>query len=532
MFLPSKKLIPWEKKDYVITIVNFVVHFLVLSGILLGIIFINSLGNGGFIEYFKSKTNVRSMMYVVVFIIFLLTTFYIYLYHEFRDFLMRAKNIAVLFVVVELSLLLNYFTGKYVSIYARPVSFCALMILLLINKRCAIFTNFCFCILLFVIDIFTAQSIADKLPIYASLIVGSISGVLAIHLIDGVRSRIMPFTKGFILFIPILMCNLALEMYDGITSVEVVKIILFSFISGMTAPIYMMAIIPVFEALFNILTNYRLVEITDHKSKLIQKMKEDAPGTFNHSLMVATLAESCAAAIGENPLLARAAGYYHDIGKLKQPLYFTENQHGVNPHDDLTPELSTEIIRSHAKDGYDKIRKYHLPLFLADVAIEHHGTLPIQYFYVKAQKFTDGELDIANFSYPGPKPHTKIAAIIMLADGCEAAIRAQNDRSHERVESVVRNIIEDRMNNDQFTDCELTTRDIDIIRKTLEESLTGAYHERINYPKLKLVHRNEFDNNAHDNDQKENRQSRNSNSVDEDEKKSTTRRKKTADDKT
>ena len=239
-----------------------------------------------------------------------------------------------------------------------------------------------------------------------------------------------------------------------------------------------------FEAVFNMLTNYRLAEITDHKSKLIKRMIETAPGTFNHSMVVASLAETCATAIGENPLLARAAAYYHDIGKLKQPIYFTENQHGYNPHDDLTPELSTEIIRSHTKDGYDLIKKYHLPIILADVAREHHGTLPIQYFYAKALKYTEGELNIEDFSYPGPKPHSKIAAIIMLADGCEAAVRAQNDRSREKVEKIVGSIIADRMKLEQFSECEITMREIDLIREAIENGLSGVYHDRINYPKL------------------------------------------------
>ena len=183
-------------------------------------------------------------------------------------------------------------------------------------------------------------------------------------------------------------------------------------------------------------------------------------------------------------------------------MYFTENQHGVNPHDDLTPELSTQIIRAHTTDGYDLIRKYHLPLILADVAREHHGTLPIQYFYMKAQKFTDGELDIDDFCYQGPKPRTKIAAIIMLADACEAAVRAQNDRSPDKVEMVVRRIIEDRINNDQFSDCEITMRDIDNIRKTIEDNLSGVYHDRINYPKLKIGHQATFESNENSGENK------------------------------
>ena len=211
-----------------------------------------------------------------------------------------------------------------------------------------------------------------------------------------------------------------------------------------------------------------------------------APGTFNHSLTVSTLAESCAVAIGENPLLARAAAYYHDIGKLKQPEYFTENQTGYNPHNELSPELSTDIIKAHTRDGYDLIKKYHLPDILADVAREHHGTLPIKYFYAKALKYTEGELDIADFSYSGPRPRSKIAAIIMICDGSEAAVRSLHDRSQEKVDQMVRMIIEERMDLEQFNECDLTMKDIDIIRSTISQSLGGVYHDRIKYPKLKI----------------------------------------------
>ena len=200
--------------------------------------------------------------------------------------------------------------------------------------------------------------------------------------------------------------------------------------------------------------------------------------------MVSTLAESCANAIGENAVLARACAYYHDIGKLKKPAFFTENQKGYNPHDELTPELSTDIIRSHAKDGHDMILKYHLPEILADVALQHHGTMPITYFYMKALKYTEGDLDIANFSYPGPKPQTKIAAIIMIADAAEAKVRTLSDRSHANVDKAVGEIIVERMNFDQFSECEITMKDIDIIRATITNNLAGVYHDRVKYPKL------------------------------------------------
>ena len=225
----------------------------------------------------------------------------------------------------------------------------------------------------------------------------------------------------------------------------------------------------------------------------MREMKERAMGTFNHSIVVAHLAEACAIALGEDTALARAAAYYHDVGKLRQPEYFTENQTGYNPHNELSPELSVDIIRSHAKDGYELILSKRLPKILADIAVQHHGTMPIKYFYAKALKMSDGEVNIEEFSYGGPKPQTKIAAIIMIADASEAISRTLPDRSPEKVEGAVRDIIEERMDLDQFDECDLTMKDLTVIKETIVSCLTGVYHSRVQYPKLKLNRKNEED---------------------------------------
>jgi putative nucleotidyltransferase with HDIG domain len=254
---------------------------------------------------------------------------------------------------------------------------------------------------------------------------------------------------------------------------------------GVMSAVIFLALLPVFEWTFNCLTVYRLREITSHDSKLLKKLQQEAPGTFNHSVMVAQLAEACAAALGENVDYARAAAYYHDVGKLHQPEYFTENQGEYNLHDELTPELSADIIRSHAQDGATLIKTHHLPKFLSDVAVQHHGTLPIRYFYAKALKMTDGELNIEDFSYTGPKPKTKIAAIIMIADASEAVVRSLSNRTPEAAEKAISGIIEERMDLDQFAECDITMADLTIIRETLVNTLTGVYHHRVKYPSIK-----------------------------------------------
>ncbi|MBQ7407804.1 MAG: HDIG domain-containing protein, partial [Clostridia bacterium] len=483
MLNKSKVLQPWKTSDYVRTILHFAIHALVLSALFLGAIFVNEGSIDGFVNHFTQFQPRMNYIYSVIAISFLLAMIYLYFHHEFRDFLKKGSNIFLVFCILEFSLILAFVIGKYVSIYARPFSLCALLILLLVNRRSAIIMNLAFCLITFMMDTFTGQDIVYDKAIFSSMMIGITTGLLAIYLVSSVYSRIKVFIRGIFISLPVIVCVLCFEYHEGM---NVLPYIAYGLTSGMLSVVLMMAILPFFEYLFNVVTDYRLSELTDHNSKLIQTLREEAPGTFNHSLTVSTLAESCASAIGESPLLARAASYYHDIGKLKQPDYFTENQSGYNPHNELSPELSTDIIKAHTRDGYDLIRRYHLPQVLADVAVEHHGTLPIKYFYAKALKYTEGDLDIADFSYNGPKPTTKIAAIIMICDGSEAAVRSLSDRSQDKVDAVIKSIIEERMDLEQFTDCPLTTKDLDIIRMTISQSLGGVYHDRIKYPKLKV----------------------------------------------
>lgn len=485
MFYQSKKVLPWEAKDYGRVILFFVLH----TFILLVLFFLALLSSFNFVfqsafEWMKEASSIRQLLYSAIAINLISVCLFLYYYYEGRDFILRTKNVNLVFVILELSIIVMYMIGKFDNVYARPFALCALLSLLLISRKSAVFLNTVVCLLMFVFDAFGNSNPFEGYVIYSSLIIGYTTSLLSVYLVAGIRSRLTVFLMGFVIAVPVCVCCICLE-FDAFLE-NPFRFILYGFTSGLLSVVGMMAFLPFFERIFNVLTDYRLSEITDHKSTLIKMLIQQAPGTFNHSLVVSTLAESCANAIGENALLARACAYYHDIGKLKNPEFFTENQQGYNPHNELSPELSTDIIRAHAKDGYDLIRKYHLPQILADVALQHHGTLPIRFFYAKAQKFTEGDLDIANFSYPGPKPQTKLAAIIMLADGCEAKVRTLPDRSHAKVDAAVREIIEERMDFDQFSECELTMKDIDIIRRTITNALAGVYHDRVEYPKLRI----------------------------------------------
>ena len=486
MYYQSKRAIQWKKKDYSRTILLFALHTFIIIALYAVMLFVNAYkGEVDTSEFLMRPETVRKLLYVAIAVVLLAAGIYLYFYNENRDFILRSKNIHLVFIVIEVSILAMYIAGLYLNVQSRPFALCALLMLLLINKRSAIFINGVTCIYMFLADAFLAVAPITELAVYSALVINYTTSLLAIYIVGRVGSRLKVFVTGFIIAVPIALSYAVLDFDTFIQ--KPYQAALDGLWSGMLSVVLMMAMLPFFERVFNVLTDYRLTEITDHKSVLIKALHDNAPGTFNHSLIVSTLAESCATAIGENPLLARTCAYYHDIGKLRRPDFFKENQaDGTNPHDDLTPELSANIIKAHATDGYQLMMKNRMPQIIADVCLQHHGTLPIIYFYDKAKKFTDGEVSLAQYRYPGPKPQTKIAAIIMIADGCEAAARALPDRSREKVYAVVKKLVSDRMEWGQFDECEITLKELNIIINTVVNSLTGVYHSRIEYPKISL----------------------------------------------
>ena len=236
--------------------------------------------------------------------------------------------------------------------------------------------------------------------------------------------------------------------------------------------------------MFNFVTDFRLAELTSTDAPLIKKLFKEAPGTFNHCLSVSNYTEACASAIGTNTYLARAAAFYHDIGKMKNPQYFTENQlDGHNPHDEITPELSTAIIKKHVSNGVLMVKENHLPQLFTTFITEHHGTMPIQFFYSKAQKYTDGTLEDTGFRYDGPTPSNKISAILMICDASEATLRALNVETREQAEQIVGNIINERLiKYGQFDNCDITMQELNVIKQTIVTVYLGVCHKRITYP--------------------------------------------------
>jgi putative nucleotidyltransferase with HDIG domain len=242
-------------------------------------------------------------------------------------------------------------------------------------------------------------------------------------------------------------------------------------------------LLPLAEHFAGIETDLTLLEWSDLNRPLMQRLSLEAPGTYAHTVAVANLAEAAARAIGANPLLARVGTYYHDIGKLARPQYFVENQHkGINPHDKLRPDASASIIRKHVRDGLELAEQHGLPKRLRAFITEHHGTGCIAYFLERARERSIDVADPAEYAYPGPLPQSAETAVLMLADGVEAAVRVLSEPDPARIREVIDHIVRQRMEQGQLRAAPLTLRQIDVVKDEFARILAGMYHGRVDYP--------------------------------------------------
>ena len=255
--------------------------------------------------------------------------------------------------------------------------------------------------------------------------------------------------------------------------------------NGFLSVILTMGILPYLEELFSITTNIKLLELSDFNQPLLKRLMVEAPGTYHHSIIVGNLVENASESIAANSLLARVGAYYHDIGKLKNPEYFSENQEGLlSKHDDLTPSMSSLILISHVKEGVDLAREYKLQRPIINIIEQHHGTGLIHYFYHKAlEENKASKVGEEKYRYPGPKPRTKEAAIVLLADAVEATSRTLEEPSYERLRNMVDKVINDKFIDGQLNDCDITLVNLHRIAESFAHTLTGIYHTRVEYPK-------------------------------------------------
>ena len=277
-------------------------------------------------------------------------------------------------------------------------------------------------------------------------------------------------------------------MSPGISATDIPIRLLAGVAGGMLAAFLAAGITPLFEYFGDYVTDMRLIELATLDHALLKELSVQAPGTWNHSMVMGMMAESAAEAVGANSIVSRVGAYFHDVGKSKKPLYFVENQLGEeNRHDKLSPSMSALIIRAHVKDGLEMAKKHHLPINIQDMIAQHHGTSIIEYFYEKALKEakelnTDSEsVDKSLYTYPGPKPQTKEAGILMLADSIEAAARTLSDPTADRIQGMVQKLINKIFASGQLNECQLTLQELHKIAKSFTRVLSGIYHQRIAY---------------------------------------------------
>ncbi|MBM4762333.1 HD family phosphohydrolase [Bacillus sp. B15-48] len=386
--------------------------------------------------------------------------------------------ISAFLVMKLLSLFTDY---KYSEIgYVFPAAMGPMLIKILINERLAIFQTI---ILGICGSIIFNQGITGTLNVTVAfyIIVSGLSGILYLRH-QNQRSKILQaglFISMVNLFVIISLALLRNTQYSGI---EYGINLLVAILSGIGSAVLTIGLLPFFEAGFGVLSTMKLIELSNPNHPLLRKILTEAPGTYHHSVMVANLAESACEAIGANGLLARVGCYYHDIGKTKRPQFFIENQMNIeNPHDKLSPMTSKNIIIAHATDGAELLRKNRIPKEIIDITEQHHGTTLLKYFYHKAKQHDD-DVKEADFRYPGPKAQTKESAVIGIADSVEAAVRSLANPTHEQIETLVKNIITDRLQDGQLDECDITLKELHTVGESFGETLKGIFHSRIEYP--------------------------------------------------
>lgn len=437
------------------------------------------------VKHIKSDFGIVSYFLLSVVIVVIMLGHFLYVVCSRLPLVKNLRLFSAIYTAITLTVIGNIYLES-VNSFLMPAMLAAFIVAALSNGHDAfsanIFTNILILFILLTQNKLTGSE--NYYTVVSKFAQGLTAGTLVSYWLSGETRRLNFILKGLIVA---LLSVFAVFAVVAAFKEHTLTLLDLGYLAGGTLGQVFLAVVlqPVFEGVFNLITDMRLVELTDHNAPLIKRLKAEAPGTFIHSLAVANFAEVCAAAIGENPYLARASAYYHDVGKIMNPLHFKENQPDDNPHDGLLPEVSAEIIRSHTSEGKKLCDEYRIPPEVSDITVQHHGTLPIYVFYNKAKQLTDGEVDIEDYSYHGITPVTKIAAIIMLCDSGEAAIRAMDNPDAERVDTLLRKLISDRINAGQFDDCDITLRDLDIIRRTIIAAYGGQFHKRLKYPEGK-----------------------------------------------
>ncbi|MEK4424551.1 HD family phosphohydrolase [Solibacillus sp. FSL K6-1523] len=433
-----------------------------------------------------NKTSVKPIIGLVILILLQMSFLYILFERSQQDLSKKRNALLVTVIVYSIAIVMMKLISliainfELVMAFVYPSAMATMLVRLLANERAAS-----------VVTIMTAASAgiifqegyATVLQMDAALYIlfGGFASLFFMRSVEK-RSHILQSVAVVTVMNVLFIAFYLLMAQSGYGLKEVSFYIAAGVISGLLSGALTMGLLPYFESAFGILSTMRLIELSNPNHPLLRKVLTETPGTYHHSVMVANLAEAASEAIGADGLLARVGCYYHDVGKTRRPLFFIENQMGTNPHDSLPPESSAKIIIAHTTDGAELLRKHKMPQEIIDICLQHHGTSLLKFFLFKAKE-EGKELDENVFRYPGPKPQTKEAAIISVADSVEAAVRSMQNPSAEKIQKLVQSIIQDRVQDDQFDECDISLKELKIIEDVLCETLNGTFHSRIEYPK-------------------------------------------------
>ncbi len=426
------------------------------------------------------ELNWQGILSIYILVLFLTIIYLAYLKFFEKDFLEpRYLALSSMMTIIACSIAVLLPTGF--SPYILPIPAIIIISAIFLNPRIA----FLLSSLTLVILTVGMQYETQFLIVFTIL---AIIGMITISKIKYTR-RFDLIKAGFHLGVAGILTMMSLYFIDkcliDVNNYLILKNCIFLFANSIISSIAALGLSPILESTFHIITPYGLAELGDHNQPLLKRLQIEAPGTYHHSLMVSTLCEAAAEAIGANPILARVGAFYHDIGKLKRPLFFVENQSYFsieNPHNTLNPRLSKMVITAHPKDGVDLAKEYGLPSIINDFILQHHGEGIAKYFYNQAVQEEGAEnVKEEQFRYTGPKPNRKETAILMLADAVESAVRAMKGATVDQIENIIDKIIVERLNDGQLADSPLTLKDLKVIASTFSRILRGMQHNRIKY---------------------------------------------------
>lgn len=417
-----------------------------------------------------------SVVSLIIFAVALAVLYYIFHGRKNVSASVVASCIICAFLSVVGALLASFGSGE---IYLMPLSVCPALAALLLGADMGAVLN----IIISIVVLFETGSAETAFA-------AALSGFVCALLFSRVRRRTHLLSASLL---SAAVYGIVYSAFYTETAKNVVDIFtvfgkgaLGAFFGGILA----IGTIPFWEAIFDVITPMKLGELSNPEHKLLKKLMQKAPGSYHHSLTVANMADAAASAIGANSLLARVGAYYHDIGKMNDPFYFKENQlNMLNPHDTLSPEESAKIIIKHVKDGAALADNYHLPKAVKNIILRHHGTTSASYFLYKA-KAKNPDTDEKAFRYPGPAPQTKEETVIMLADACEAAVRAMREKSDVEIKDVVEEIIASRISDCQLSSSALSFEDLEKVKESFTQTLSQYFHKRIIYPQNKKENQN------------------------------------------